>query len=62
MKNLLKILEVDPNTTVDWRKFLFIASDPPKPSIEELLDIRDEYIKTDIAGNGWVLEEQYLQV
>ena len=56
-------MSVDANDqTIDWRKFLFAASNPPRKTIEELLEIRDEYVKADIAGNGWILEEQYNQV
>ena len=48
---------------IDWRKFLIIAAQPwPKPTMEQLLQIREDFVIADVAGNGWITRDQYDRV
>lgn len=47
---------------VDWRKFLLAASKPwLAPTAEDLVSARSAFENTDVAGNGWITEDQYMQ-
>ena len=47
---------------VDWRKFLLACSDWPKANLQDLLELRQLLQQIDVAGKGWILEEQFEKV
>ena len=45
---------------IDWRKFLLLAAQPwPKPTVDQLLKVRNDFVNADLAGNGWITKDQY---
>jgi len=63
LDEICKCMARDEQTVdVDWRKFLLACSDWPKANLQDLLELRQSLQQIDVAGKGWILEEQFEKI